>query len=145
MSKNVVVEDLKVVLASTYALYLKTQKYHWNVTGPHFTSLHGLFEEMYTEFATAIDDIAERIRAIGHMAPGSFSEFQELSKVGDGNAAKWDAMVKELLEDNNTVIENLNACCNTSQEASDAATEDQCIERLRAHQKFGWMLRAHIE
>ena len=100
MTNQPVIEGLKNVLADSYALYLKTQNYHWNVEGPHFKPLHVLFEEQYTDLATAIDEVAELIRGLGAKAPGTWGAYEALTNIKDGDEnASADAMVKALAED----------------------------------------------
>ena len=101
-----IAKDLSKVLAETYTLYMKTHKYHWNVTGPMFQALHTMFEEQYTELATAVDEIAERIRVMGVKAPGSYSEFSKLSEVSEDSSVDTDAMtmVANLLKDHEQIV-----------------------------------------
>ncbi len=136
-------EGLAKLLADTYTLYLKTQNFHWNVTGPFFHSLHGMFEEEYTELAGAVDEIAERIRALGANAPASFADFLKLTSINEetGTPAAAD-MVKKLLADHETVIEHLQSLMPVAQELKDEATLDLLITRTEIHQKTAWMLRS---
>ena len=98
--RETVAEGLSKLLADSYSLYLKTHNYHWNVTGPQFNSLHTMFETQYTELAAAVDEIAERIRALGHLAPGSYTEFAKLSSIKDGdNTKSANEMIKDLARD----------------------------------------------
>ena len=124
-----VVEELSHLLADSYTLYLKTHNFHWNVTGPMFTTLHTLFETQYTELAIAIDEIAERIRALGARAPGSYSDFQRLSSVKEetGHPAALE-MIRVLVADQQTVV-------TLARDLFDAADEidDQATEIGRAH------------
>lgn len=138
------VELLSVLLASTYALYLKTQRFHWNVRGATFSMLHEFFGEQYVGLAEAIDEIAERIRMLGEDAPGSFSEFAKLSLVKDSKTnGDHNAMVKELLADHHTVIKQLRAAIIKLSEGNDQGTLDFMIGRLRDHEKSAWMLDSH--
>lgn len=139
-----IAEGLGRVLADSYTLYLKTHNYHWNVTGPSFPQLHSLFETQYTELATAVDDIAERIRALGHPAPGSYKQFAALSEIkeADGAVPSADKMVATLAKDNETVVSTCRSVLPVAQEANDEATADLLIERMREHEKTAWMLRA---
>ena len=138
-------EGLSRVLADSYTLYLKTHNYHWNVEGPNFKAFHDLFEEQYTDLATAVDDIAERIRALGHRAPGSFSEFQELGAVKEDTGSP-DAMtmVRRLADDQETVANTCRQVLQTAGDAADVATDDLLSARVRTHEKNAWMLRAHL-
>jgi starvation-inducible DNA-binding protein len=142
---NHVVSALSEILADTYALYLKTQNYHWNVTGPTFTMLHALFETQYNELALAVDVIAERIRALGHKAPASFSAFQRLTHIKDGHAeAKAHDMLQDLLTDHQTVMENLRKARIIADEVSDVGTVSLLEDRLGEHEKTAWMLNASM-
>ncbi len=137
--------QLKNVLADSYVLYLKTQNYHWNVTGPQFASLHGLFEEQYTDLAAAIDEIAERIRTLGEKAPGSFAEFSKLASIkeatGDESA---QSMVKQLAEDQDTLIATLTAALDAASEAGDEVTIGFVTDRIGVHEKNRWMLTSSL-
>ncbi|MEX0680774.1 MAG: Dps family protein [Balneolales bacterium] len=144
--RETIAKALGRLLANSYTLYLKTQNYHWNVTGMNFHALHEMFEEQYTELAGAIDEIAERIRALGHFAPGSFKAFEKISSVTDEDEVPDErSMVQNLVVDNETVIrisrEVLSACEN----AGDESTLDLVTERLRNHSKVAWMLRSHLQ
>lgn len=145
MSNNSVAESLKVVLADSYALYLKTQNYHWNVTGPHFASLHALFEEHYNELTLAIDEIAELIRGVGEKAPGSFEAFKELThiKSGDENASA-EQMVKELAADQILLQKTVQAALEVAQEAEDEVVIGALTDRLTVHRKNAWMLKSSL-
>jgi starvation-inducible DNA-binding protein len=136
-------EGLAKLLADTYTLYLKTQYFHWNVTGPHFHSLHSMFEEEYIELAAAVDQIAERIRALGATAPGSFKEFLQLTSIQEETTppAALD-MVKKLLHDHESVIKHLETLMPIAQDAKDEGTLDMLITRTETHQKTAWMLRS---
>lgn len=141
-----VADELTHVLADTYTLYLKTQNYHWNVTGPFFPQLHTLFEEQYSELAEAVDVIAERIRALGSLAPATFSEFQKLTSLNEGdNTVDSDTMVEHLLEDHETISHHLLIVFSKAEKANDQGTLDMLTERLRAHEKMAWMLRSSLE
>lgn len=141
-----VADELTHVLADTYTLYLKTQNYHWNVTGPYFPQLHALFEEQYTELAEAVDVIAERIRALDALAPASFSEFQKLTSLDEGdNLVAWETMVEHLLHDHETIAHHLLIVFSKAEKANDQGTIDMLTERLRAHEKAAWMLRSSLE
>ena len=147
MSSNEhVVEALSKLLADTYTLYLKTHNYHWNVTGPMFNTLHTLFETEYTEYALAVDEIAERIRAIGARAPGSYSEFAELASVKEdrGSPAALD-MIRSLVADQQAVVESARKVVDAAEAARDQATADLGVRRIETHEKNAWMLRSHLE
>ena len=134
------------LLATSYTLYLKTHNFHWNVRGPMFSTLHTLFETQYTELALAVDEIAERIRALGEHAPGSYAEFAELSAVKDavGRPAATD-MLRTLLEDQGKVVESAKALFAAADAAADQATADLAVRRMQVHEKTAWMLRSHLE
>lgn len=138
-----IIKKLEVVLADTYALYLKTQNYHWHVKGVQFKSLHELFEMQYKQLADAVDEIAERILIIGHKAPATFSEFNSLKTIKDGDSsADANQMVKELAEDNEALVKDLNKAVRLAQENSDEGTVALLSERIAAHEKAHWMLSA---
>lgn len=147
-SKNekAVIEALTVHLADSYTLYLKTQNFHWNVTGPMFTTLHTLFETQYTDLALAVDEIAERIRALGAPVPGSFSEFAKISRVKESvgpQSAK--AMIEQLVADQLTVTDAARKVVEAAEPGADFATADLGTRRMDVHEKNAWMLRSHLE
>jgi starvation-inducible DNA-binding protein len=146
-STKTMAETLSRVLANTYTLYLKTHNYHWNVTGPQFASLHTLFETQYTELAAAADTIAERIRSLGHPAPGSYAAFGKLSEIKEAPDSPPEAMqmIRELTADNETLIRLAEKANETADENNDVASGDMMIERMQVHSKAAWMLRAHLE
>jgi starvation-inducible DNA-binding protein len=140
------VRALERLLADSYTLYVKTHNYHWNVTGPMFTTLHTLFEQEYQELALAVDEIAERIRALGARAPGSYTEFAKLSSVKeDQGSPAATAMIENLAADQDTVVETSRDVLRAAQDAGDDATEDLAVQRIQVHQKNAWMLRSHLE
>ena len=140
-----VIKMMQLVLANSYGLYLKTQNYHWNVTGPQFESLHILFEKQYIDLAESVDEIAERIRALGSKAPASFSMFNELKTLTDGNEeASAEEMVKGLAEDNLYMASLLKEVIILAQQHQDEATADLCIKRIEVHEKNAWMLHSSI-
>jgi len=145
-AKTAVVDALSSLLASTYTLYLKTHNYHWNVTGPMFTTLHTLFETQYTELAIAVDEIAERIRALGAFAPGSYAAYAKLSDVEEetGRPAAKD-MIKILVSDQEVVASSARQVIAAAEAANDQATSDLGTRRLDIHEKNAWMLRSHLE
>jgi starvation-inducible DNA-binding protein len=140
-------EQLAAFLATTYTLYLKTLYYHWNVTGPSFHSLHKMFEEQYENLHEAGDAIAERIRALGHMTPGTTREFLELSAISEDESLPRDPrqMVKNLLKDNESASLAARIVLKNAQEVEDEVTADMLIERMAYHDEVAWMLRATIE
>ena len=139
-----IAEELKRVLADTYTLYLKTHNYHWNVTGPMFQTLHLLFEQQYNEMWMAADALAERIRALGVFAPGSYQQFAELTSIEDaeGDVPDAEAMIRNLLRGHEAVVKSARAALDVADEADDAATEDLLTQRIQIHEKTAWMLRS---
>lgn len=137
---------LSELLADSYVLYLKTHNFHWNVTGPMFTTLHTLFETEYTELALAVDEIAERIRALGAVAPGSFSQYSSLATIKEANGVpKATDMIKELVEDQAHVVAAAKKVVKAAEGAGDDATADLGIRRIQVHEKNSWMLGSHLE
>ncbi len=141
-----VVDALSVLLADSYTLYLKTHNYHWNVTGPMFTTLHTLFETEYTELALAVDLVAERIRALGEYSPGSYAAFLKLTGIKE-ETGRPDAktMIRNLVADQATVATSAQRVIEASQAAGDEASADLGIQRVNVHEKNAWMLRSHLE
>lgn len=139
-------EGLSRLLADSYMLYLKSHNYHWNVTGTLFHPLHEMFEEQYTELAEAVDEIAERIRALGSRSPGSFREFSELTSIKE-ESDKPDAMemIKRATEAHEAVIRTARAALAACEDAGDEASIDLITQRLHTHSKAAWMLRSHLE
>ncbi len=146
LQKTEITEGLGKLLASTYTLYLKSQNFHWHVTGPLFHSLHRMFEEQYLELAEAVDLLAERIRTLGAAAPATFAQFLKLSTVQEdtGMPTSLD-MVHKLLNDHEKIIADLQALMPLVQKKADEATLDLLIQRTEAHQKTAWMLRSSCE
>ena len=141
-----IADELTHILADTYTLYLKTQNFHWNVTGPNFHSLHLMFEEQYKELAEAIDLIAERIRALKANTPASFSNFLKLTSLKEENGVPATKdMLKQLTKDHETIVNQLYNSLSKAQKAQDEGTMDLCIERIRAHEKTAWMLHSCLE
>ena len=138
-----IVDGLSHLLADTYTLYLKTHKFHWNVTGPMFQTLHQLFMQLYTEQWTAVDLIAERIRSLGERAPGSYEEFAKLTSIksiqGKPNARE---MMIELVEGQETIARVARSMFHYSEVACDQATCDLLTQRMQMHEKNAWMLRS---
>jgi len=140
-----VAEVLAHTLADSYFLYLKTQGFHWNVVSKHFHALHLLFESQYTELAEAIDEIAERIRAIGHPAPGSFKQFSKLTEIKETTDTLTDVqMISNLLSDHELMCRNLRTSVKVAQNSGDEGSADLMISRLQAHEKAAWMLRSSL-
>ncbi|WP_296667498.1 DNA starvation/stationary phase protection protein [Demequina sp.] len=131
------------VLSDTFTLYVKTHGYHWNVTGPHFRSLHLMFEEQYQELWAAADVLAERMRALGSGAPGSFAEFLEHASITDGErTADAMVMVRNLAADHETLARLVRPLVEVAEDAGDGATADLFNARLAAHEQAAWMLRS---
>lgn len=139
-------DELAKLLAETYTLYLKTHNYHWNVTGPMFHSLHLMFEQQYTELALAVDGIAERIRALGAFAPGSYAAYARLSKVKDDETVP-DAttMLSTLAADHRLVAERANQVMKLAAKHEDEGTSALASGRIEIHEKAAWMLSAHLQ
>ncbi|MGM0561847.1 MAG: Dps family protein [Pseudomonadota bacterium] len=144
--RKVIAEGLSKVLADSYTLYLKTHNFHWNVSGPQFSALHKLFEEQYQELASSVDEIAERIRALGHSAPGSYKAFSKLTSIEEADdVPDSKTMLKQLAEDNESVARTARSVFPATESGNDEATADLLTQRLAAHEKAAWMLRAHLE
>jgi len=140
--------DLAHFLADSYTLYLKTHNFHWNVTGPMFNTLHTMFMTQYTEEWTALDEIAERIRALGSMAPGSYAEFVKLSSIREEQspgALDWREMVRQLVVGNEAVCRTARKVIKTADGAGDDPSVDLATQRLQVHEKNAWMLRSLLE
>ncbi len=143
--RKAIAESLSRVLADSYTLYLKTHNFHWNVTGPMFQPLHAMFEEQYTELAEAVDEIAERIRALGHPAPGSYAAYARLTAIEEEEGTPpAEDMIRQLVIGHEAVARNARAAIAAAQRGGDEATADLLIERLRAHEKAAWMLRSML-
>ncbi|MEY4631885.1 MAG: hypothetical protein RIQ81_2005 [Pseudomonadota bacterium] len=144
--RSAIADVLARVLATTYSLQLQTQHSHWNVRGPFFDQLHLLFQRQYEELSAAVDVLAERIRALGHAAPGSFDEFSRLSAFKQKPQLKSaDEMLALLLEGHETLVQLCKQGIGVAEEGSDEATSDILTERVEIHGKTAWMLRATLE
>lgn len=140
-----ITDGLSRLLADTYTLYLKTHNYHWNVTGPMFNSLHTMFEDQYTELAAAVDEIAERIRALGAWAPGTYTDFARLATVQEASGhPDAQQMIADLAADQATVVRTAREMFPAVEDASDEPTADLLTQRMQVHEKTAWMLRALI-
>ncbi|MFV1971758.1 MAG: Dps family protein [Acidimicrobiia bacterium] len=141
-----VASELSRLLADSYTLYLKSHYYHWNVTGPMFQTLHLMFEQHYLELALAVDEIAERIRALGHTAQATYGEFARLSSIPE-EASPPEAMqmVQNLVDAHETVIATARSALAVAEPANDAATADLATRRIDVHEKTTWMLRSLLE
>lgn len=137
---------LSHLLADSYTLYLKTHFFHWNVTGPQFNSLHLMFETQYSELALAIDTIAERIRSLGHVAPGSYKQYSKLTSIEETDTAPpAEEMVRHLVEGHEAVVRTARKVFPSAEKASDEATCDLLTQRIQLHEKTAWMLRSILE
>ena len=141
-----ITEGLSYLLADSYTLYLKTHKYHWNVTGPMFQTLHLMFETQYNELALAVDLIAERIRALGAKAPGSYAEFAELTSIAEesGNLGATE-MIRDLMAGQEAVVRTARKLFPMVEEAHDEPTADLLTQRMQIHEKTAWMLRSLLK
>lgn len=145
-NRREIVGGLNKFLADTYTLYLKTHNFHWNVTGPMFQTLHLMFEQHYNELWTAVDVIAERIRALGCLAPGTYSEFASLSSIREEKGdVKAEAMIRSLVEGHETVIKTARSIFPIAEKAQDQVTLDLLTQRMQVHEKTAWMLRSLLE
>ena len=144
-----IAQGLSQFLSDSFTLYLKTHNFHWNVTGQMFNALHTMFEVQYTEQWTALDDIAERIRALGYNAPGSYAEFIRLSSIAEEpgltEAADWREMVRQLVVGNEAVCRTARRVLKVSDDAGDDPTVDLMTQRLQTHEKYAWMLRSLLQ
>ncbi len=142
-SRRAIAESLKRLLADTYTLYLMTHNFHWNVTGPFFRDLHLMFEEQYTELATAVDLIAERIRTLGYPAPGTYKEFAELSRIEEPEGVPVaEEMVGTLVKGNEAIVKTAREILPLAQESHDESTSSLIADRMVLHEKTAWMLRS---
>ncbi|MCE3605529.1 DNA starvation/stationary phase protection protein [Massilia sp. P8910] len=141
-----IVEGLSRLLADSYTLYLKTHQYHWNVTGPMFQTLHTMFMTLYNEQWLAVDLIAERIRALGELAPGSYQQFAALTSITptSGTPSAKD-MIRDLMEGQATVVRTARALFKVAEKANDQPTCDLLTQRMQTHEKYAWMLRSLLE
>ena len=144
--RQAIADGLSRLLADTYTLYIKTHGFHWNVTGPMFQTLHLLFEQEYTELAQAADLVAERIRALGHPAPGSAAQFTRLSSLREETGTpRAEEMVRQLVEGQEAVARTARSVFPVAERGNDQATLDLLTQRLQVHEKNAWMLRSLLE
>ena len=143
--REAIAGGLSKLLADSYTLYLKTHNYHWNVTGPMFNTLHLMFETQYTELATAVDEIAERIRALGIKAPASYSAFSELTKITEGSGDESaEEMIRQLVIGQETVARTAREAFPAAEKANDEPSADLLTQRMQIHEKTAWMLRSML-
>ncbi len=144
--RKAIAEGLSRLLADSYTLYLKTHNYHWNVTGPMFNTLHLMFETQYNELALAVDLIAERIRALGVYAPGSYTAFAKLSSIEESDKVPGATeMIADLVKGQETVVRTARKIFPLADKAADEATADLLTQRIQLHEKTAWMLRSMLE
>lgn len=145
-ARQQIAAGLAKLLADTYTLYLKTHNYHWNVTGNMFRTLHLMFEEQYNELALAVDSIAERIRALGERAPGSYSEFAKLTSIKEENhSPNAEDMIANLVTAHEAVIRTARSIFPSADETNDEVTADLLTQRMQVHEKTAWMLRVLLQ
>ena len=144
--RKTIADGLSRLLADTYTLYLKTHNFHWNVTGPMFQTLHLMFETQYNELALAVDLIAERIRALGYAAPGTYSEYSKLSSIKEtAGVPKAEDMIRLLVEGQEAVVRTARSIFPSVDEVNDEPTADLLTQRMQVHEKTAWMLRSLLE
>ena len=144
--RKAIAEGLSRLLADTYTLYLKTHNFHWNVTGPMFQTLHLMFETQYNELALAVDLIAERIRALGYPAPGTYAAYSKLSSIKEEKGVpKAQDMIRLLVEGQEAVVRTARSIFPTVEKANDEPTADLLTQRMQIHEKTAWMLRSLLE
>lgn len=144
--RKAIADGLSRLLADSYTLYLKTHNFHWNVKGPMFQTLHLLFETQYTELALAVDLVAERIRALGYPAPGTYAEFARLSSIAEPKGVPVaTAMIRELVEGQEAVTRTARSLLPLVEKVSDEPTADLLTQRMQLHEKNAWMLRSLLE
>jgi starvation-inducible DNA-binding protein len=143
--REAIASGLSKLLADSYTLYLKTHNYHWNVTGPQFNTLHTMFEAQYTELAAAVDEIAERIRALGIRAPGSYKEFADLTSIDEAiGEESAEEMIRQLVMGQESVVRTARAAFPAADNANDEPSADLLTQRMQIHEKNAWMLRSML-
>jgi starvation-inducible DNA-binding protein len=144
--RKAIADGLSRLLADSYTLYLKTHNFHWNVTGPMFNTLHLMFEQQYNELALAVDTIAERIRALGHPAPGSYKDFARLSTIKEASGVpNAKTMIKQLVDGQEAVVKTARKVFPIAEKAEDEPTCDLLTQRMQIHEKTAWMLRSMLQ
>lgn len=144
--RRAIAEGLSRLLADSYTLYLKTHNFHWNVTGPMFNTLHLMFETQYNELALAVDAIAERIRSLGHFAPGTYREYAKLTSIKEADMPlPANEMIKQLVEGQEAVVRTARQIFPAAEKAADEASCDLLTQRIQLHEKTAWMLRSLLE
>lgn len=143
--RRAIAGGLSKLLADSYTLYLKTHNYHWNVTGPQFNTLHQMFETQYTELALAVDEVAERIRALGEPAPGSYQAFSKLTSIEEEDGVpSAEEMVRQLVKGQETLVRTAREAFKAAEAANDEPTADLLTQRMQVHEKNAWMLRSMV-
>lgn len=143
--RKAIADGLSRLLADSYTLYLKTHNYHWNVTGPMFNTLHLMFEQQYTELAMAVDLIAERIRALGYPAPGSYKAYAALTSIEEETGTPTaEEMIRQLVKGQEAVVRTARAVFPIAEAANDEPTADLLTQRMQIHEKNAWMLRSMV-
>lgn len=146
MSNQAIIEKFSILLADTYTLSLKTQNYHWHVRGPNFHSIHSMLDSQYHDLAIAVDDIAERIRALGAKAPATFTEFELLKTINSGDSSKTcNEMICELYDDHLRLIQDLRNVLAVAQDTGDEGSITLIGERITHHEKVAWILESTKE
>ena len=144
--REAIAGGLSHLLADSYTLYLKTHNFHWNVTGVMFQTLHTMFEEEYTELATAVDEIAERIRALGHFAPGSYKAYLKLANVEEADGVpEAKEMIRQLVSAHEAVAKTARSVFPAAEDGNDEVTADLLTQRMQVHEKTAWMLRSLLD
>ena len=144
--RKAIAEGLSRLLADSYTLYLKTHNFHWNVTGPMFNTLHLMFETQYNELSLAVDLIAERIRALGHFAPGSYADYAKLTAIAEANGVpKAEEMLAQLVDGHEILCRTARSIFPLADRAADEPTADLLTQRLQVHEKTAWMLRSMLD
>lgn len=148
-ARKEIAQGLSRLLADTYTLYLKTHSFHWNVTGPMFNTLHLMFETQYNELALAVDEVAERIRALGEPAPGSYADFARLTSIKESSEShghvQANEMIKQLLDGHETVARTARSVFPAAENGNDEASLDLLTSRIQLHEKTAWMLRSMLQ
>jgi starvation-inducible DNA-binding protein len=145
-SRREIAEGLGRLLADSYTLYLKTHNFHWNVTGPMFQTLHTMFETQYTELGMAVDLVAERIRSLGHRAPGTYQEFSKLTVIKeDTTNPSAEEMTRQIVQGHEAVAKTARSIFPLAEKGNDEATLDLLTQRIQLHEKTAWMLRSLLE
>ncbi len=143
--RKAIADGLSKLLADSYTLYLKTHNYHWNVTGPQFNTLHQMFETQYSELALAVDEVAERIRALGEPAPGSYQAFAKLTSIEEEDGVPdAEEMVRQLVKGQEAVVRTAREAFRAAEAANDEPTADLLTQRMQVHEKNAWMLRSMV-